>query len=628
MGLKKLKIKSTNKTLREVFKARASNNKKINACKDKAFVPPKLIQHDYIAPAEQADTALAGTIEVLSAAGMLHYFTVCRKNDEERSKRVIQRCALFIVWSYHAKHLVQITVTVESVTSWFVDIMLENYGLLMHFGEYLIHQKRFQPSTVRSYTSDIEQCFVWGTLFAPPSMKQPLHACAGIRAVADIVRANQAGQHRSSQSHRTWDEAVQQRKVPAGGLPALQGAVVAELPWARSIRRSEMDDTAYRRFMQLLIAAVYVFSANGRQSGVADVRCGQVEELLGKGYATSTKFKTNKKFGYQPITLSNTSMELVRLYVDVVRPQVCRSRLVQPTDHLWLTYKGEPDLHIGKQVTYFFIRTLEVSVTTTTIRSLVETTMDKRWKEGQITEAQKDAVQNINGHSSQTTRDYYLLEDRAQDVVDAHAAFGSTLTPAPLPSCERQHCYAAEVLDDLVSHMSDDELLLTPEPTPASIAATLQPLPLPLSLASVWPSPKSLPASPNPGAPPPVAPPPPPLAACWTTSLQPVTLDWGSKHPDKDSTKPTAEWTFEEKDYLGKWFAQYRVQFPDSQNVAANCLKHIRTDPHAVAIFHKHHTLNSARLRNGHRQYISEKQREEKMRVLRTMTELVVDVHY
>ncbi len=202
----------------------------------------------------------------------------------------------------------------------------------------------------------MEKLFAWGTLFAPGSFKQSIHSDQGIRAVAEIVRANQAKAHRHAHSENTWAAQVQHRRLPVGGLADLQAAVLEELPWARSVRTCDIDDVAYRAFLQLTISAIYVFSANGRQSGVADVRMGQVQDMLKNGYTTSTKFKTNHKYGYQPITLSTVSMELVHLYVTVVRPQVCRQHPIQHSDHVWLTYRGDADLSVGKLVTTFFIR--------------------------------------------------------------------------------------------------------------------------------------------------------------------------------------------------------------------------------------------------------------------------------
>jgi phosphoribosyl 1,2-cyclic phosphodiesterase len=69
---------------------------------------------------------------------------------------------------------------------------------------------------------------------------------------------------------------------------------------------------------------------------------------------------------------------------------------------------------------------------------------------------------------------------------------------------------------------------------------------------------------------------------------------------------------------LGEWCADYQRTYPAAKNVVAQCLKHIRTNRAAIALFHAHHTLNSARLRNGLRQYIAEVEQNHKIRAMRT----------
>ena len=458
-------IKSSNKrTLRDKYKLQHIHSRIITT------TPPPVPAVLWQAPVTEAHNAVQNTIAVLQTAGLQHYFIICKRSEEE-SKRIVQRCAQFIVWSHTSYHKTTIHADTDTVSAWFKELVQNQYSQLMFYCEYLVNMKHLQPSTVRTYATDLERCFAWCTLFAPPLLKLPMNAHEGIRAVAEMVRTNQARSHRAARSHNTWHEQVKNRRVPAGGLAALQAAVHEELPWARSVRQQNIDDTAYRRFMQIMISAVYVFSANGRQSGVADVRMRQVEELLEEGYTTTTKFKTNKKYGYQPITLGSVARELVQQYVSFIRPQVCRAQVVNADDHLWLTYRGAFDTTIGKLVTFFFIRMRGLTVTTTAIRGLVETTMHQKWKAGEISEIEKTAVQNINGHTSETTRDYYLLEDRREDVVNARAAFAPDDSDLGI---------ANEMLWELVDDEPDTPVA-SPVPTPAAAPMTpcLQLLPRP-----------------------------------------------------------------------------------------------------------------------------------------------------
>ena len=566
------------------------------------------ISSTFDSPAMETAVAVTAVAALLVDAGMHIFLYSCNKSKES-SKLLIQRCAQFIVWSYSVEYNAQMIPTEENVTSWFGRLALEKYGHLLAFAEYLLHKRNLAPSTVRNYASDVEKLFSWGSLFAPASFKQPINSDEGIRAVAEIVRANQAQKHRHEHSENTWAAQVKHRRLPVGGLADLQAAVLEELAWARSVRRCDIDDVAYRTFVQLTVSAVYVFSANGRQSGVADVRMGQVQEMLDNGYATTSKFKTNQKYGYQPITLGDVSKELVHLYVSVVRPQVCRQHPVQAEDHVWLTYRGEPDLTIGKLVTTFFIRKRALSVTTTGIRGLVETEMHKKFKNGEISEVEKNAVHNINGHTSETTRDYYLFEDRADDVAHARNAFGQHRVAE-----EPDLGYMEDILMDLVDGPGDGDYgeplqplhLPLPPIVPLSLllpAPLPLPLPLPLPHQSFAPSTTSAPVLPR-----------------WVPPYVPAVLQWGTAHPDYKTGKPTAQWTHEEKNYLGAWCERFTMDYPETKNVVAKCLKHISTDPRAVAIFHAHHTLNSARLRNGLRQFTAEAEDERQRRAMHRFT--------
>jgi hypothetical protein len=271
----------------------------------------------------------------------------------------------------------------------------------------------------------------------------------------------------------------------------------------------------------------------------------------------------------------SVSRDLLRIYIEIVRPQIRHASLCAPSDPLWLTYGGAAEEDVGRMVTAFFVRTCGLSITITAIRSLVETSMHRKFKEGKINEKQRTAVQNINGHTSETTRDYYLLEERVEDVHHANAAFGTDF---------------GLILRDL----SEDITILDAVALPVPV----QHLPIPLPLS---------------------APPPLPLPARLAplTAQRGPSVQGGARHPDFGTTKTTAQWTQEEKQFLGTWCAQYQARYPEVKNVVANCLHHILRTPAVHAIFHDYHTLNSARLRAGWRQFQNDCVREAKLKDLR-----------
>ncbi|HQT82501.1 MAG TPA: hypothetical protein PLQ34_10080, partial [Ferrovaceae bacterium] len=169
---------------------------------------------------------------------------------------------------------------------WFITLLNERYNSLLSYSKFLRKEKLLTPNTVKSYLSDIVHSFEWLTLFAPDSIRQPMSQIAGIKKVAEKIRTTQAKINRLDKSDRTFEGQVYKGILPPGGLQDLQRAVLGVMDWARNIRRANIDAVAYRRFVSLLLAAIYAFSVNGRQSGVMDVKYAQREQLLKEAFCT------------------------------------------------------------------------------------------------------------------------------------------------------------------------------------------------------------------------------------------------------------------------------------------------------------------------------------------------------
>ncbi len=76
---------------------------------------------------------------------------------------------------------------------------------------------------------------------------------------------------------------------------------------------------------------------------------------------------------------------------------------------------------------------MQLHITTTNLRKLVETEMEKCQREGTITQSERIAVQNINGHSGPIVDDYYLKMDRNEDAFNGRAAFEKYLEKEGIP---------------------------------------------------------------------------------------------------------------------------------------------------------------------------------------------------
>jgi hypothetical protein len=206
----------------------------------------------------------------------------------------------------------------------------------------------------------------------------------------------------------------------------------------------------------IVYIALYVFAPQGRVSGIASIKYEQFEEMRLQGHATTSEFKTHKKYGLQSVIVIKKILDLMTAYVELLRPRALlnavekgMTRSFQKGHHnfLWLTWSGERDQRIGRHVTEFFKANLGLHVTTTNIRSLVETTAHNAMLEGTITSKERNAIQMINGHSSKTTEDYYHKHDRCAESKDARSGFSrlgvetdTDLEPDPIEWPQQDDC--------------------------------------------------------------------------------------------------------------------------------------------------------------------------------------------
>ena len=157
--------------------------------------------------------------------------------------------------------------------------------------------------------------------------------------------------------------------------------------------------------------------------GIDDLKFSSADELIGQGHAMSTKFKTASTYGFQPVTMSTTSLELFLIYFDILRPSVSQGRCNDPQDPLWINWKGGRENNIGRKVQRFYIHTLGLDVTTTRIRSLVETVAHDLYASGEITLGEKQSTAKVNGHSSSIVEGYYLRENMDKCVHQSRQVF-------------------------------------------------------------------------------------------------------------------------------------------------------------------------------------------------------------
>ena len=88
---------------------------------------------------------------------------------------------------------------------------------------------------------------------------------------------------------------------PLSQLKTLQEVIFSSMPWARRLLQQsttrKLDKYSFDHFVQLLIAALYCTSPQGRIESIVHILLSETEEWIRDGFMTSTRFKTANSFG-------------------------------------------------------------------------------------------------------------------------------------------------------------------------------------------------------------------------------------------------------------------------------------------------------------------------------------------
>ena len=191
--------------------------------------------------------------------------------------------------------------------------------------------------------------------------------------------------------------------------------------------------------MCLLICAYYCFGVQGRPQALAKLTFKEYKDAKAAGYdPTSNLLKTSVAYGYQVglkprraiqcITFSESFFQIISItgiaktltayYLDL-REIVVELRLKagmpvrrSTYDYFLLSVTGTKPVRVGKRLTEFFERSLNIHIDTRTIRMLIETEMEEAFEAGRITRAERLAVMRSNGHSEATVAKFYTPRRR------------------------------------------------------------------------------------------------------------------------------------------------------------------------------------------------------------------------
>ncbi len=471
------------------------------------------------------------------------------KKDAEM-KTFRNRIAKFFIWSCPVRG----EIDNMAVQNWSSNLVTRNYISIAAYTKYLDEVRHFKPSTVAGHLDTFTNFFQFVCFYSDLSQLLS-HSFDPIKNVIKKCRFSTNKALRKEKGENLITSKISNLQLPIDGLAGLLRMANEKLRWfettASKLGPQDIDRDTYDFAVSTILVGHYCRNPQGRPQAFSHITLAQMKDFEKQGYAISPFLKTRAKFGVQTVLCDPQLLRANRIYVKKIRPIALQNARIAGLDNapkfLWLTFDGKQQTRIGRCVTNFFRTHENLHVTVTQIRALTETTAHKALLEGIITPTQREAIMSVNGHSSKTTKDYYLMSNRKADTAHGRAGFNAMLglvTPERLyPDNEPD-----EDSDDnsIAAAQSDDE------------------------------------------------------TSVFGDDIQNV---FGAEHPQGDNVECRAKWTSKEIAYVGKWVERKLASSPGINNIIAKCLAHIRETPSCHPLFHPRHVVDSTRLKNGIERY-------------------------
>ena len=218
------------------------------------------------------------------------------------------------------------------------------------------------------------------------------------------------------------------------------------------------------------------------------------------------------------------------------------------------------------------------------------------YRDGVISAKEKEAIHNINGHSSKTAKVEYVMADREDDVRVSRQLF-QRLNPHSTNRCENNvdDFTMPDISSDDFFQLFNDDPQLQYNSSQHQQTNNNQYQYQHQQTNNNQYQYQHQQTNNNQYQ----------IASNNTQRFEHA--PWGTAHEDYKKVNPTrVAWTKQEKEYLGKLATEKLKISPGINNLMANCLLSIKADPSAVPIFHPFHIVNSARLRPGYEAYLKE----------------------
>jgi hypothetical protein len=309
----------------------------------------------------------------------------------------------------------------------------------------------FKAATVSNYIEDILFFVNWFVVFRVSELEAYPLSCSTLHSISVVVKAMRKVYYKKRKADfnreaNSIEDLIAALKWPANGIADLYDACVKQLPWLERVINEESTGSklTYDNFMELLCASAYSSSVQGRVHAIDGLKCQSLGTMLTSDAVMSSSFKTSRSFGLQPVTVSPLFRHLLNIYVTHFRPKHFG---LAPGDSLFVSLNNKA-IRVGTMVIRFFRRTLGLHITTTRVRAIVETSSEQLRENGDITEADRTSILNINGHSGATADKHYVKKTRMGDVSNAQHVFDKLLPNHDV------NAFPAQDSSALLNHMS------------------------------------------------------------------------------------------------------------------------------------------------------------------------------
>ena len=531
------------------------------------------------------------------------------------ARQCVKHLAVALSWTFVKKFETEMSDPSTQTLPWLVLLVCVDFKVIVDFCHFMRTKKEFSSSTVYNYLCSLSSAVKYFCHYCSKSLGEgvPTLESVDVAAVTDLLSRLQAAYKKNGKKGnvKSIHSKIYDRHQPLGGSAELQRLArergEAFLLQNGPTGQHNVTKEIYKECLSLIFVHWYVFAPQGRLSGIADMRFGQFQDLVDIGHAVSENFKTRAFYFYQPVINVPEAIPYLHKYMEF-RQHVVRSSSVKTNDFLFLDWKGNP---IGDKVgTYFtsFWLQYNLHITTTDVRSLMETETAEKLESGTITAAHQNAVAKVSGHSSQVVSEFYLMKDVAKNVGLAREASSVSMQEPAAPVLESTISASklpkSSFMNSIHTHTEEEDF------EDSDDEALSQRLPLPLSLWPEFTRGLECPDRDDIRR----------TSATYLShefdALRPsfratrdarVVANWGTEHPDYKAMnaktgKPAkrATWTEAECDWIRDWCSRKREVNPDVNNIVSKCLQAIKKDPEAIKIFHEIHTLDVGRLRTGY----------------------------